>query len=693
MPRFIAALRTAGFAVLALLLYRPGAFPAQVLRTAAEVRELTVEQAQAKVRVKLQGVVTFFEPILYSRFIQDETAGIYLFDSGLPVFFSPGEIVEVEGTSSPGEYAPIVVPERITPVGRTNLPPPKRVTYEQLASGQEDSQFVEIVGLVRSVAWNESFAYNVIDIATGGGRLSVYARTLPVKDTTELPDSIVRVRGVCSTLFNHQRQLFSIRLLVPRAQDFVIEVPAPTDPFSVAPRPIASLLRFTPQQSYGHRLKISGLVILQEPGRSLFLQSDEQGIEVQTLEQTPLKVGDVVEALGFPAQGEYTPVLQDAIFRKIGSGEQPKPVAMTPDEALRGRYDCRLIRVTGTVLGRAQNAGERSLILQEGGLTFHAHLTQSESGDAFADLGDGSRVAVTGVCRIDPGKWEAGDKWRAKAFRLQLRSREDVTLLALPPWWTLRRVLWVAGALGLVALAAFGWAAMLHRQVLQRTRELEAEIQQRQRAERRREIEQERARVAHDLHDDLGAGLTEVNMLTTLVGSPKTLPAEKARYLEDLRKTAERMVTSLDEIVWAVNPRNDTVTSLASYFSSYSQRILELASVACGLAVADDLPDYPLDPKFRQELFLAFKEALTNVVRHAGATKVWLRISVEQDMLRIEVADNGRGFDAKSRAAGSDGLTNMQERMQTLGGDCEVVSTPQQGSTVRFRAPLPRRLL
>jgi len=145
--------------------------------------------------------------------------------------------------------------------------------------------------------------------------------------------------------------------------------------------------------------------------------------------------------------------------------------------------------------------------------------------------------------------------------------------------------------------------------------------------------------------------------------------------------------------VWAVNPRNDTVASLASYFSSYSQRILELASVACGLAVADDLPDYPLDPKFRQELFLAFKEALTNVVRHAGATKVWLRISVEQDTLRIEVADNGRGFDVKSRAAGSDGLTNMQERMQTLGGDCEVVSTPQQGSTVRFRAPLPRRLL
>jgi signal transduction histidine kinase len=244
-----------------------------------------------------------------------------------------------------------------------------------------------------------------------------------------------------------------------------------------------------------------------------------------------------------------------------------------------------------------------------------------------------------------------------------------------------------------VALAAFGWVAVLHRQVAQRTSELEAEIQVRQRAERRREIEQERARVAHDLHDDLGAGLTEVNMLTTLAGSPKTLPEEKARYLDDLRRTAERMVTSLDEIVWAVNPRNDTVASLASYFGSYSQRILELASVACGLDVAEDLPDYPLDPKFRQELFLAFKEALTNVVRHAGATMVWLRISVEDGTLKVELADNGRGFDVKQRAAGSDGLANMQERMQALGGVCEVTTTPPQGTTVRFRAPLPRRLL
>ena len=96
--------------------------------------------------------------------------------------------------------------------------------------------------------------------------------------------------------------------------------------------------------------------------------------------------------------------------------------------------------------------------------------------------------------------------------------------------------------------------------------------------------------MAHDLHDDLGSGLTEVNMLSSLVKSDATSTQEKQRYLDDLTETARRMVTSLDEIVWAINPRNDTIASLASYFGSYAQRLLDLAGVACGLDIAEELP-------------------------------------------------------------------------------------------------------
>ena len=251
----------------------------------------------------------------------------------------------------------------------------------------------------------------------------------------------------------------------------------------------------------------------------------------------------------------------------------------------------------------------------------------------------------------------------------------------------------MAAALGFVTLAAFIWVVVLRRQVSERTHQLEIQIQERQRAERQREIEQERARVAHALHDDLGAGLTEVNMLSSLAKSPTTSIEEKGHYLDELTETALRMVTSLDEIVWAVNPRNDTIASLASYFATYAQSLLDLASVSCGLDVAEDLPDYPLDPKFRQELFLAFKEALTNVVRHARATEVWLRISVQDGELRVVVTDNGSGFDPGEQRAGADGLANMKERLSSLGGSCHISSEANKGATVRFEAPLPKRLL
>ncbi len=666
---------------------------AEELRTAASVRGLTVEQAQQHAPVRLRGVVTFFDENLFSRFIQDETAGIYLRESSNTPALVAGQLVEVEGVASPGEYAPIIEPRLVQVVGEAPLPAPKPVTYEQLASGTEDSQFVEIEGIVRSVQLHEASQHHLIEIATGGGRLSVYARQLPVKRTEDLLDSTVRVRGVCSTLFNHRRQLFAIRLMVPRPEDLVIEQPAPAQPFSIAARPIGSLLQFAPQETYGHRVKVVGTVIYYEAGQALFLQDGEQGLEVQTRALDPLQLGDRVEALGFVGQGEYTPILQDAIYRKLSVGETPIPKRITPDEALKGTHDCRLVQVAARLLDRALHGSERSLILQEGETIFRAYLKPPDGQDVFAGLENGSRILVTGVCRIEPGEWWAGENWRAKSFRVQLRSGDDVKLLEAPPWWTLKKVLWIAGALGFVALAAFSWVVVLRRQVTERTRELEIQIHERQLAERWREIEQERSRVAHDLHDDLGAGLTEVNMLCSLVKSPTTSDDEKNRYLDELRATAGRMVTSLDEIVWAVNPRNDTMASLASYFGAYAQRLLDLAGVSCGLDVAEDLPDHPLDPKFRQELFFAFKEALTNVVRHAAATQVWVRIAVAHGQLTVVLADNGRGFDLSERRAGADGLANMVERLKSLGGACDITSSPQKGTTVRFQAPLPKRLL
>jgi signal transduction histidine kinase len=665
------------------------------LRTVAAIRGLTAEQTEQNLPVRLRGVVTFFDESLFSRFIQDETAGIYLqFPANVgPPLLVPGQVVEVTGTGSPGEYAPVVVVDSVKIVGEMPLPKAKPVTYQQLASGVEDSQFVEITGIVRSVRPLENSLYHQVEITTGGGRLLIFAKELPVQRAEELLDSTVRVRGVCSTQFNHQRQLFAIRLMVPRPDDLQIEIPATKDPFAIATRPIGSLLQFAPQSTYGHRVKVSGTLIYFDPGSAMFLQDGEHGVEIQTKEHEPLLIGDKVEVLGFISQGDYTPLLQDGVYRKISGGPPPAPTPVTPDEALTGNHDCQLIQVSARLLDRSLHGSEQYLLLQQSNFIFQASLNLFAGHDNFAHIENGSCVKVTGVCRIEPGEWQAGDNWRAKSFSIQMRSPEDVVVVLAPPWWTLKRLLWIASALGFVALAAFVWVVVLRRRVAERTRELEVQIQKRQLAERTREIEQERARVAHDLHDDLGSGLTEVNMLTTLVRSPATSVEEKQRYLTELTETARRMVTSLDEIVWAVNPRNDTIASLASYFGSYAQRLLDLASISCGLDIAHDLPNHPLDPKYRQQLFFAFKEALTNVVRHSGATRVWLRISVRNGCLIVEVSDDGHGFHPANRRDGEDGIANMKERLKSLDGSCEITSNGKEGTTVCLRAALPQRLL
>ena len=430
------------------------AAPAEELRTADQVRRLTPEQAARKMPVHLRGAVTFFDENLYSRFVQDDTAGIYLQATNLPPL-TAGQMIEVEGVTGPGEYAPIIVATQVRVLGEGKLPAAKPVSVEQLVSGQEDSQFVEAVGIVRAVRFEEESKHYLIDIVTGGERFTAYMKELPVSQPEELVDSIVNVRGVCSTLFNRQRQLFGFRLLVPRPTDLVIQKPASANPFAIPAQTIESLLRFTPQGTYGHRVKVAGTVIYQEPGRALFIQDEKGGLYAQTRQRTPVQAGDRVEILGFTAKGEYTPLLQDALYRKVETGKVPEPVQVDLNETLKGTHDCRLVRLEANLLDRTQRGREQFLVLETGGFIFHGYLGQNDGGVGFAHAQNGSVVAVTGVCLIERGSsWLAGEGWRAKSFRLLLRSPGDVAVLQSPPWWTDASRLRMVGILSVLALIA-----------------------------------------------------------------------------------------------------------------------------------------------------------------------------------------------------------------------------------------------
>jgi PAS domain S-box-containing protein len=454
--------------------------PPNGLHTAEQVRQLTPEQATGHYPVQLRAVVTFFDANQYFQFVQDDTAGIYFSLDGLPEQppLAAGQLVEIAGEADPGEYAPVVLVRRIQILGRGTFPAAKPVTFEQLASGQEDSQFVEIRGIVRAAYFDQTSGYFFVEIATGGGRLTAYARRLPVAQSGDLVDSTVTVRGVCVTRFNRQRQLFDIRLLVPRPTDLAIDIATASDPFSVQTQPIEKLLQFTPQGPYGHRVKVTGTVIYQL-GNTLYIEDEKEGLHVETTELEKVLPGDKVEVLGFPAKGEYTPKLQDAIFRKIGSGPLPTPDLINTDEALKGTHDCRLVCIVATVLDRARHSPDQFLVLQTpSGVIFHAYLESSSPGVDFAYLQNGSKVAITGVCLIETGStWVAGEAWRAKSFRILMRSPGDISVLQWPPWWDLQKLFWVVGILGGAVLLAFVWVVVLRLRVQKQTKIIRDQLQ------------------------------------------------------------------------------------------------------------------------------------------------------------------------------------------------------------------------
>jgi signal transduction histidine kinase len=201
-------------------------------------------------------------------------------------------------------------------------------------------------------------------------------------------------------------------------------------------------------------------------------------------------------------------------------------------------------------------------------------------------------------------------------------------------------------------------------------------------------LERERARIAEDLHDDLGARLTEVSLISSLGVRPATSLEKAKDYLKEVVGKSREMVEALDEIVWAVNPKRDDIPSVTSYLIHYAERFFEPTQIHCRLDVATDIPSAHMSSEQRHELFLAFKEALSNVARHSSATEVRLRVFVHDGIFRVQIEDNGCGIPEKTAGHGGDGISNMRMRLHRMGGCCDVRSADGKGTRVEFALPL-----
>lgn len=198
-------------------------------------------------------------------------------------------------------------------------------------------------------------------------------------------------------------------------------------------------------------------------------------------------------------------------------------------------------------------------------------------------------------------------------------------------------------------------------------------------------LDRERTRIARDMHDQVGASLTQIALLSELAQGS----GQPSGHLPQLTTTARQAITDLDEIVWAVNPRHDNLASLFEYLGQQAVDLLRAAGLRCRVEFPADGPARHLPADFRHHLFLIVREALNNAVKYAGAGEVRLAAEIDSRGLRLAITDDGRGFPAASANGNGNGLANMQARAEALGGECRIASQPGAGTTITVRLPWP----
>jgi PAS domain S-box-containing protein len=402
-------------------------------------------------------------------FVQDSTAGIYVDAGQTTADFHSGQYLEIDGISGPGDFASQIDNPKIQILGEAPLPVPHKVSGEEFNTGVEDSRYVEVEGVVKSAAENP-----------GGLLLHLASGTVTVRafmlDDQPMPQDLVgakvRAQGVSGGVYNPRNQFLGAMLLVPARKNLIVEAPAPADLFSLPVRPIQHVLRLGPAEEFNQRVHVQGIVTLQRPGEAIYIRDAKEGLEVETRQETPLQVGDLVDVVGFPGVGGFSPILQDAVYRKIGTGAEPPPVVVTAEQALLGGHDSELIRIQGRLLGISRHAKQQALTISTGSIMVAAEINEAAGQERLEQVRNGSLVQLTGICNV-----RVNENRSPEGFTLLLRSPADIVVLEQAPWWNLQRTLILLGITGLIIIGILIWLNMLRHQVEQQTEIIRAALE------------------------------------------------------------------------------------------------------------------------------------------------------------------------------------------------------------------------
>lgn len=675
----------------------------EVLTTAAEVRALTAAEARQEAPIRITGVfMGEADPPGIAFVVQDRTEGIYVQGpSQLVAGLQRGDLLEIEGVSDPGGFAPYVVASKIRRVGRADIPPPTPVALDDLNTGKMDARWIEITGVVRNAeptAVSDAappppgtrFAAPSRDaarakdekvkmkLASGSSRVIVEINGH--FDPAQLVDAEVRVRGLCFNLHNRNRQFVRPFVQVPRGVDIAIEKPPPANPFDVEVRPVTSLLQFEHLAGrHAHRVHVRGVVIHHIPGFALWVRDGDRSLRVETAQSGSLQPGEEVDVLGFPALGDYSAVLEDAVFRKVAA--QPAPAPHVLPDALRAlQYDADLVQLEARLADVRRLSDEVALTLEWRGTTVRAQLPLAEDAAVPAEWQAGSIVRVSGICSVITNEGSPlGGLWEPRSFQLLLRSARDVAVVVPAPWWTAERVVYVLS--GFLALSLAAAAALM----LASRRRLKEQEHRRAMAETEfTAILSERNRVAREIHDTLSQSLGAISVQLELARAHAgEISAAARHHLASAHKLTRAALADARDSIWNMRSQVLERYDLAQALEGILTQQTEGTAIVPKFTVTGDRRR--LSPIVENNLLRIGQEAITNALKHAKPTEIEVMLVFERRTVRLTVKDDGVGFDPAATPTGerrSFGLMGMAERAKLIGGTVEILSAPGEGTRI-----------
>jgi signal transduction histidine kinase len=665
--------------------------PLPLLTEIKAVRALSQDGGARGYPVRLRGTVTHFDEVgKNSLIIHDGDLGQFIVPPLDPLTVGEwndlhaGEVVEIDGRTVRGGFAPNVQPLRVRKIGRAPMPRPRTVPYSGMLTGRHDCDFVEISGVVQRM-WLSSDASRTrlmfADIATEEGVVRAGFWDYDADDMRRFIDAEVRLRGNIGTIFGQTEQLRGVSLFGGRIRDVELIEAAP-DPFALPIRPTRGLYNYSSTGEVNRRVRVQGVVTAVVHGHPvevldftttatfryvlhvLYLKDETGGVRIETEQAPRVRPGELVEASGFPGVTPGRPVLRNALFRVVGSKAEPEAVSISGVNILTPDYDAELVQMEGQLLSVLTGPTERLLVLKAGETVFNAGIDIPQAEGAVTSLRPGSVVSVKGVYAYQAGP--------PPSFRLHVRHARDVRVIAAASWWTLQHTaVMIAMSSLLAAIGILGMRAQARR----RRAEYQAVLV-------------ERTRVARELHDTLEQGLAGIALQLEAVGGSLQASPDNAKRSLDVARQMLRY--SLEEARRSVRDlRSQALDSgdLAGALTDLARQMTLGTPVDARVHVVGT--PRRLDAAQEHHLLRIGLEALTNALKHGDPSRIDIEVCFAPEGISLQVRDDGRGLSGGTESVVGNhfGLQGVRERVDKLGGVLQIDSQPGKGTRLAVKVP------